>query len=124
MNNFTYPISYAVISDFTEDGLPRPRLRPCLLVIGSNSCSYCSKLAPEIQKLTYPLSKMGIKIIIVRAFDGDLVEERAILKRLPKLLGSKTINLPTLVFVDAKGRFKKWEGYETAPDILKNITEF
>ncbi|QHR78546.1 hypothetical protein KM759_gp090 [Lymphocystis disease virus 4] len=121
MDNFTYPISYAIISDFMEDGLIQPNLRPCLLVIGSNSCYYCLKLVPEIHKLVEPLSAVGIRIIIARAFDGDLEAERAITTKLPKLLGSKTVNLPTLVFIDSLGQTNFWEGYEPASKILKKI---
>ncbi|AAU10993.1 hypothetical protein LDVICp148 [lymphocystis disease virus-China] len=121
MDNFTYPISYAIISDFTEEGLLHLNLRPCLLVIGSNSCTYCLKLVPEIHKLIEPLDTLGVRIIIAQPFDGESEAEKAVIKKLPKLLKSKTINLPTLVFIDISGKTNIWEGYEISSKILKNI---
>ncbi len=121
MNKFTSPISYAVITDFTADGLPLAHLRPCLLVIGSNSCLHCRNLIPEIYKLIDPLIKLNIKIIIAQPFDGATAAERALVNIMPLLLGSKTINLPTLVFVNTLGMKYITEGFITKDALLSNL---
>jgi len=85
---------------------------PCVIDFGAEWCQYCKKLEPTLVKLQ---RKYGNRLQI---FHCDVDESPNAAER----FGAES--LPTLIFVNSKGRQNKMEGFIPESDLIEMISEY